>query len=186
LALLDIGERTGVDDRLGQALGDWGGGIIEEEAVEDDGEEIAKRTLARKGGMTPLHEACAMGEFVRVKALINAGADIEAVDEDGMTPYHYSEAGQMTESTAAIIRGDEIGTGDDFNPKVKAFMLCLNEIRVFYVLKDPDFRKNDKGTWGDCYARAMMELGRESWLRKENPAAARRLALPIEKLSNQK
>ena len=175
-----------VDDRLGQALGDWGGGIIEEEAVEDDGEEFSTQRFVRKGGMTPLHEACAMGEVVRVKALINAGADIEAVDEDGMTPYHYSEAGQMTESTAAIIRGDEIGTGNP-NPKLKAFMLCLNEIRIFYALKDPGFRKNDKGTWGDCYARAMMELGRGSWLKKENPAAAmRRLALPIEKLSNQK
>jgi hypothetical protein len=178
LALLDIGERTGVGDRLGQALGDWGGGIIKEEAVEDDGEEIAKRTLARKGGMTPLHEACAMGEFVRVKALLKAGENMHAMDENGMTPYHYAEAGQMTES----MRSE---TGNP-NPKLKAFMLCLTEIRIFYVLKDPDFRKNDKGTWGDCYAWAMVELGRESWLKKKDSAAARRLALPIEKLSNQK
>ena len=49
MALLDVVERSGVDERLGQALGEWGGEIAVkvEEAMEDDGEEVGMRRFAR-------------------------------------------------------------------------------------------------------------------------------------------
>ena len=96
MALLDIGERTGVGDRLGQALGDWGGGTIEEEEVEDDGEEVGERYFPRRDGLTVLHEVCTTGEVTKVKALLNAGADIEAVLEGGggVTPLHIAKGNE--------------------------------------------------------------------------------------------
>ena len=41
-------------------------------------------------GVTPLHSAAKMGLKVWVQALIEVGADIYAVDQQGYTPYDYA------------------------------------------------------------------------------------------------
>ena len=89
MARLDIG---GVDvgDRVGGALEEWGGDTIEEEEVEDDGETVGSRALATLNGRTVLHEACITGEVGKVRALLQAGADIDATDEYEQTPLMYA------------------------------------------------------------------------------------------------
>ena len=84
LALLDVVERSGVDERLGQALGEWGGDIVEEEAVED-GEKCSYQGF-KMNGRTPMEVGIMIGEEGKVKALLTVGADIEAVNEYGNTP----------------------------------------------------------------------------------------------------
>ena len=90
LALLDVVERSGVDERLGQALGEWGGDIVEEEAVEDDGEECSGGAFSRIDGRRPLHEACSVGEVAKVKVLLKMGEGTEETDLEGFAPLHYA------------------------------------------------------------------------------------------------
>jgi cytohesin len=63
-------------------------------------------------GTSPLHEAARMGHTEVVKALISAGADIHALDENGKTPLH--EAARMGHiETVQLL----IAVGADINPK---------------------------------------------------------------------
>lgn len=48
---------------------------------------------APASGPTPLHLAAFEGRHAEVKALIQAGADVAAVDEQQRTPLHYAVAG---------------------------------------------------------------------------------------------
>lgn len=41
-------------------------------------------------GPTPLHDACGCSQLASVKELIDAGADVDAVNQDGSTPLHWA------------------------------------------------------------------------------------------------
>lgn len=53
-------------------------------------------------GRTPLHDA-AMSEPELARALIEAGADIRALDEEGMTPLHFAASGNAPTVLRALV-----------------------------------------------------------------------------------
>lgn len=56
-----------------------------------------------KGGWTPLHTAAQRGEAVEVRALVKAGADIEAQDAEGWRPAHWAGDFRHGEALAVLI-----------------------------------------------------------------------------------
>ena len=54
--------------------------------------------------MYSLHRAAAVGDIAEVKRLIDGGADINAKNEDGLTPLHYAAGNGHTETALALVK----------------------------------------------------------------------------------
>ena len=79
-----------------------------------DGDVSAVNRLLAEGadpnsfylGETPLHAACMNNHINTIKALVNKGARVNAVTDDGWTPLHYSCSNGHKETTQFLL-----GTG---------------------------------------------------------------------------
>jgi ankyrin repeat protein len=64
-------------------------------------------------GWTPLHEAAYVGDAVMARALLAAGASIDAVDAKGLTPVQCAaRAGQVTCLGALLAAGANLESAD--------------------------------------------------------------------------
>lgn len=99
----------------------------------------AKRSPARQGGMTPLHLAIHNRSEALTRLLIDAGADLEATNDEGRTALHDSlEYGVTTVTELLLERGAELD-------------LCSAAIlgrldRVIEILDADPARVNDHST----------------------------------------
>ena len=76
------------------------------------------------GSTTPLHEAARNGHTEIVQALISAGADVHALDENGKTPLHEAVLGnghsEIVQLLIACRIGRQPGEGSGYTPLHKA------------------------------------------------------------------
>lgn len=79
----------------------------------DQGADIDEVDLQ---GMTPLHFAAMFGHAEVIQVLIQAGADIQATDEDdGRSPLHYAARNNNAEAAKALIEGGaDVDVEDNF------------------------------------------------------------------------
>lgn len=103
-------------------------GLVEtilEQAKHNYSPEEFKKMLNKPDnkGRTPLHFACALGQLKIVKMLIAAGADLNARDKDGKTPFEYTKL--TYEEVYKIIWS--ISILPFRNVAAKSDSLCLNE-----------------------------------------------------------
>ena len=79
-----------------------------------------------KLGITPLHFAAASGNAEAFKALVAAGADIEARDENGRTPLHFVAAhGNAEAIKASVAAGADIEARDE-NGRTPLYFAAAN------------------------------------------------------------
>ena len=56
-----------------------------------------------RDGLTPIHYACKHGSFIAFLFLIANGADVNRVDNLGMTPLHYAVEGSILKESDYLI-----------------------------------------------------------------------------------
>lgn len=95
-------------------------------------------------GRTWLHKSCLLGDFDNVKALVEAGYDVNAVDRNGGTPLHSAAMYKNCEIMVYLIRnGSDRNITDNF--KYKAFEYLDNsEIQAINLLLGENYSPTNR------------------------------------------
>ena len=87
--------------------------------------------MRKKSGETPLHKAVEEGNLESIRALIEAGADVHAKDEDGQTPLH--QRGNAEAVRVLIAAGADVHAKDNEGRtplNQEDWLNCAETIRV--------------------------------------------------------
>ena len=79
--------------------------------------------------MSPLHFAALDGHTETTLALVSAGAEVNAADENGYAPLHYAVAGGHTAdiALALVSAGAEVNAADE-NGKTLSMYICNRHV----------------------------------------------------------
>lgn len=90
-----------------------GGDVAEVGRAIDNGAAIGLSGKKKAEGVTPLHLAAIHGHAEIALALIKAGADVGATDNDGRTALHFAALSGQTDIVLALVKaGADVGAKD--------------------------------------------------------------------------
>jgi hypothetical protein len=108
--------------------------------------------------MTPLHIAAYFGYLDLVKVLLEAGASIEKVNNDGQTPLHLASGEERVEEVKALLRaGAIVGIRDKFGRTPLMYAILHDQKEILDVLMYVYLRENPYYTREDAEADGLGE-----------------------------
>ena len=134
--LLSKGADTTVKDKLGRSPVDV--------AIAEDQEQVLKayRKLGLTtfvaqayGSTTPLHEAVAGGQTIRVLSLLRSGTDVNAPDAQGMSPLHHAVSNKNFDIVNALVNNGAKSYADNEKRTPLDIALTLNDHKLSFLLR---------------------------------------------------